>query len=251
MGDPRIALRSRARSSRTLFRGELRALTFRLTKWFIKISSGELRKLPKGQRRHMTKGQRAMIAAKIEVVLNTTHCKAAKTVGTSREYVNRAARAGRARARAVAHGDSAQPSFGPVLCPSATSGPTFQPSRHWRAIKAPANCAGPFKNLPCEESLAVGESLTAEHMEQCRHTEQGESIVRQAPECQCRIRRWMQIALSPGARASELGPFCKGSGPSTDAMAEPLRLRRRRRGWYHRNSSNLHVGLSRTNDQLM
>ena len=114
-----------------------------------------------------------MIAAKIEVVLNTTHGKAAKTAGTSREYVNRAARAGRARAHAVAHDDSAQPSFRPVLCPSATSGPTFQPSRHWRTIKAPANCAGPFKNLRCEESLAVGESLSAEHMEQCRHTEQG------------------------------------------------------------------------------
>ena len=165
-----------------------------------------------------------MIAAKIEVVLNTTHGKAAKTAGTSREYVNRAARAGRARAHAVAHGDSAQPSFRPVLCPSATSGPTFQPSRHWRTIKAPENCAGPFKNLPCEESLAVGESLSAEHMEQCRHTEQG------SPSC---VRHLSASVVSDGGCRSlctsvrvlaNWVAFCKGSGPSTDAMAQPLSL---------------------------
>ena len=165
-----------------------------------------------------------MIAAKIEVVLNTTHGKAAKTAGTSREYVNRAARAGRARAHAVAHGDSAQPSFGPVLCQSATSGPTFQPSRHWRTIKAPANCAGPFKNLPCEESLAVGRIAKRRAHGAMPSYRAGESIVRQAPECQCRTRRWMQIALHLGARISELGAFCKGSGPSTDAMAQTAKF---------------------------
>lgn len=39
------------------------------------------------KRRHMKLGQRAMIAAKVALVLNTTHGKAAKNASVSREYV--------------------------------------------------------------------------------------------------------------------------------------------------------------------